>query len=238
MTSMSNRVARRFNERGLRKVRNRYSEIEGTKNLQLLTKEELFDDQYSSPIGQEEMSEYSGSSRVGLLSLVETQLGSHRATDYTDAGIWTWMAAYHFEHLRSIKSDGTVKGDSLRLIMEPGWKWARHLLAGPMFLYHREGAEWCPDPINKFPDWMEQLTQRQDALLIDGPRKLYGKLYSEGGKWTSKTGRNGAGSWREYPTLIKQLQVTYCLHAMTDAQLEKILPEAFFRRLQKKNSAS
>ena len=238
MTTMSNGVARRFNERGMLKIRNRYSEILGTKTLQLLTMAELFDDQYSTPIGQEEMTSYAGTSRVGLLSLVERQLGSQHVKDYTDVGMWTWMAAYHFDHLRSVKKDGTVKGASLRIIQEPDWKWPRHLLAGPMFLYHLEGTTWCPDPVNMFPDWMEQLTQRQDALLIDGARKVFGKLYLKGGEWTSKTGRYGPGNWREYPTLIKQLQVTYCLHSMTGDQLEKILPDAYYKRLNLKGSTT
>ena len=127
MTTMSNGVARRFTERGMLKVRNRYSEILGTKTLQLLTMAELFDDQFSTPIGQEEMTSYGGASRVGLLSMVEKQLGSQHVKDYTDVGMWTWMAAYHFDHLRSVKKDGTVKGASLRIIQESDWKWPRHL---------------------------------------------------------------------------------------------------------------
>jgi hypothetical protein len=235
MMTLNNCVARRFNEAGMHKVRKRYSVIKGTKTLQLLNKEELFDDRYSERIGQADMTSYEGASRAGLLNLVAKQLGEQNVNNYTDIGMWTWMAAFHFDHLRSIKKDGTIKGDSLRIIMEPGWKWARHLIAGPMFLTNHEGPEWCPDPINSFPDWMEQLTQRQDALLIEGARKLYGNLYCKGGSWPS-AGRHGPGSWREYPILIRQLQVTYCINSMTENQLKKVLPAAFYKRLSEEKN--
>ena len=228
---MNNGPARRFNQEGLEMARARYAEIKGTTNTQFLSLEELYNDDFSEEIGLTQMTIYEGKSRAEFLSLVYKQLGPELAMNFEDAGMWTWIAAYHFNNILSQKKDGTVKGENRRVIFEPGWKWARHLIAGPMFLFIHEGPEWCPSPINKFPDWMEALTQRQDALLIDVARKVFGKLYCHSGKWSSKSGRNGAGSWREYPTLIRQLQVNYCLHSMTEEQLIKVLPEQYHRRL-------
>jgi hypothetical protein len=154
-----------------------------------------------------------------------------------DPSLWNWLALLYFESICPARPDGSRKilGREHYILSSDYRKYYRHLLAAPYTLFdlHRDSARvLLHSAIDKHGDFVEQLASRQDVItnraLIKAVDSLYWAAGRNGGRpKRGATDRARPGSLRRLVAVIQQLELTYDLHAMTDAQILGLLPAEF-----------
>lgn len=151
-----------------------------------------------------------------------------------DRGVWTWLAAFHFEQLCP---PGQSPGNRARWVPEASnfCKYYRHLLAGPYQIYrtHRTHPQRAmvvlANPPYRPGELAEQLTSRQELVTNPSVMALATRLYINSETNTPKKGaaRQGSGSVRRLVNILYQLSMTWDLHAIDTEQLLDMLPAEF-----------
>lgn len=154
----------------------------------------------------------------------------------TDRGIWTWLAAFHFEELCP---PNHRLGEEARWVPAAGnfQKYYRHLLAGPYQIYraHRDNPKRAlallANPPHTPGDIAEQLASRQELVTNPAVMEVATRLYINPATDLPKRGAASTsnGSARRLADVLNQLDLTWDLYAMTTDQLLDLLPAEFER---------
>lgn len=159
-----------------------------------------------------------------------------------DRGLWSWLAAVHFEQLCPADADGRrkLRRDYVYVLSETR-TYYRHLVRTPWFLVKTHG-ERCrflligrnddPAPLSRQSYLLDQLAARQFVITSPSMVGAAARLYSDQrtGQPTRGAGARGSGSPRRLALIANQLSLTYDIHDMPVDRLMKILPEEFGSR--------
>lgn len=157
---------------------------------------------------------------------------------YYHRGLWSWLAAFYFKSLTSIK-DGKpkVNEDAKYILMEPkNWRrYYRHLLASFARVYcelDTLATPYLSYPIPIWSDLHEQLFAYQQIAtnkpLIEAANKLYWD--EKNSKIKKGAGSSGAGTPRRFSSIVGQFELTFDLNAMSSQDILSIFPEQEFKK--------
>jgi len=149
-------------------------------------------------------------------------------------GLWSWLALLWFDYLCPLE-------DGSRKVLEPSkyvcsshyTDYYRHLVAAPYDLYclHGENSRlFLHTSLNIHGDFIEQYASRQKIItnkaLIEALDCLYWDLELNCPKRGAQS-RKRAGNFRRFQSFIKQIELTYDLHAMSSGEITKLLPAEY-----------
>ena len=150
------------------------------------------------------------------------------------SGLWTWLAAFYFDSICPIRENGTR--DVLKepkYIQTPGRAIYRHLLAGPVMVYHSYGDTshiLLSGKVAVGGELFEQLAGKMYITSMKGIVQSVDMLY-----WDIKktqpiigaTNRNKPGNVRRFGDIMKQFKLTYNLTTMDGLEIISLLPKEF-----------
>lgn len=157
---------------------------------------------------------------------------------YYDRGLWSWLAAFYFENLTSVKdSQRKINENAKYVLVEPkNWRrYYRHLLASFARVYcelDELASPFLSYPIPIWSDFHEQLLAYQQIAtnkpLIAAANKLY---------WDEKilkikkgAGSSGAGTPRRFSSIVGQFELTFDLNAMSYDNILSLFPIQEFKK--------
>ena len=156
-----------------------------------------------------------------------------------DRGLWTWLAAWYFEQICPIGSDGTrVLRRPYVYIFGDARKYYRHLVRTPWFLVAKHGDK-CryllastaddPTPLSRQSALLDALAARQYVIasptLVAAANRLY--VNQRTGRPKRGAGAKGRGSPRRLALIANQLSLTFDIRDMPVDNFMKLLPEEF-----------
>lgn len=151
-----------------------------------------------------------------------------------NAGAWSWLALLYLEQLAPRRNGQRQFGAAYRYILSGDYRHVhRHLVAGPYYIFqnHREHSRVLLAPeVHKHGDFAEQLGSRQEFITNRAVIATVDLLYcdSESGRpKRGATNRKRAGTLRRFVTVLQQLERTYDLYGMDQAELVSLLPSEF-----------
>ncbi|MDA7615164.1 hypothetical protein N8574_01840 [Akkermansiaceae bacterium] len=151
-------------------------------------------------------------------------------------GLWDWLAAYYFNDLCPLKSDGSRKVRALAHYRLDGdyRRSYRHLIYGPVSRFRSQGdcsKIFLSGPPSRFSDWAEQTASRQEIGGNAGIAEALCILYWDDEKQAPKRGaapnRKVAGTLRRFVAIMKQLALNYDLNGVSAQGLIDLLPREF-----------
>ena len=155
---------------------------------------------------------------------------------YYDRGLWSWLGAFYFKSLKSIKN-GKLTEDARYILMEPKnyRRYYRHLLASFARVYcelDKLAIPFLSYPIPIFSDLHEQLLSRQEIAmnkpLIEAANKLYWD--EKNSKIKKGAGSKSEGSPRRFSDIVGQFELTFDLNAMDFEAILSIFPRQEFKK--------
>ena len=166
-----------------------------------------------------------------LVELFEAY-GVDRKDILNNPGIWSWLALLWFDSLCPVKSDGSRKilETSKYVCSSDYTDYYRHLVAASWDIYylHRENSRlflWTPLYIHN--DFIEQLASRQNIITNKALIEVFDRLYWDLRADRPKSGaqsRDRSGNFRRLQSFIKQVELTYDLHAMSADEILALFP--------------
>jgi hypothetical protein len=160
-------------------------------------------------------------------------------------GFWSWLALFWFEQLCPANSAGLRKPSMpYNYILSSDYKHRyRHAIFITWQLVTRYGSAasflLCNEMRSR-GELIEQMMARQDILSLDGVMRLASSLYSDSSTGKFKRGaaaRKSGGCVSRYVVWLQQLELTYDLYSISEAELEGLLPKEFERFRTKPASA-
>ena len=152
-----------------------------------------------------------------------------------DAGLWSWLALFWFDHLSPLGADGKrrPREDYHYIPGDHGRGHDRHLLSGPYHLHrmHGEHARILLHPApHQHGQFIYDLGYRRDFLTNRGLIHAIDLLY-----WNKRTRRpkRGAttpsrpGNLRRLIAVFQQLELNYDLYGMSANEILALLPAEF-----------
>jgi len=163
--------------------------------------------------------------------------GIDRNTLLANQGIWDYLTLLWFNQVCPQNEGQRSIRENARYIVSPDrTDYYRHLVLCAWELYSLHGIYSrlfleCPPHIHN--DWTEQLASRQEIItnkaLIEAADRLYWDKNQQRPK-TGATDRNRPGNVRRLVLVMRQLDLTYDLHAMSVDEIVSLLPPREFRR--------
>ena len=153
-----------------------------------------------------------------------------------DVGLWSWLALCFFDDICPAKKDGTRSvGATYRYILSKEYKnHYRHLIRTPCLMYHIHGKHARPLIAGKLTQHGEAAEAIASRQHLFGNRPLFAaldRLYvtESDGAWHIKRGARGkeGGSFRRLAKVMRQFDLTYDFHDMTEDQIFDLLPPEF-----------
>ena len=158
----------------------------------------------------------------------------HRKDILGIPGLWSWLALLWFDYLCPLK-------DGSRKVLEPSkyvcsshyTDYYRHLVAAPydLFCLHGENSRlFLHTGLNVHGDFIEQYASRQKIITNKPLIELLDHLYWDSQLNCPKRGaqnRKRAGNFRRLQSFIKQIELTYDLHAMSADEIAELLPAEY-----------
>jgi len=156
----------------------------------------------------------------------------HRKDVLNNPGMWSWLALLWFDYLCPVESDES------RRVLEPSkyicsshyTDYYRHLVAASYDLYYLHGANsrlFLNTSLNVHNDFVEQCASRQKIITNKALIEVLDRLYWDPKLNRPKRGaqnRKRAGNFRRFQSFIKQIELTYDLHAMSADEIITLLP--------------
>lgn len=158
---------------------------------------------------------------------------------FGDIGVWSWLTVWFFELLCPAKPDGTRNvGPDERYIPEVRAEFSfhryyRHRLAGPYRIFQQHPEYSFPllhTPLHKHSGLYRAVEEQQDLMQTPGVIEAIGLLYFDAAARRPKPGAIGserAGSLRRFTEVVRQLDLTFDLHALSGHALVNLLPDEF-----------
>jgi hypothetical protein len=149
------------------------------------------------------------------------------------------LSLFYFEQLCPAAANGARSAGAVARYLPSthGFRYYRHLLAGPFLIYkaYREDPKKAQivlySPVDTFTDYAEQLASRQDIVqnkaAIEAATSLYFNPKSGRAKRGASPTEHKPGTLRRFADLINQLDPTYDLYSMNADQLLARLPSEF-----------
>src|ERR1051326_6973362 len=162
------------------------------------------------------------------LSLLLLSLSSREIS--FDRGLWAWLAAWYFDQLCPLNTDGSRKlREENAYIPSETRIYYRHLVRTPWYLVntHGEAAKFLLlSPLNEQSYLLDQLAARQFIIasptLIAAAKMLYTDPLT--GRPRRGAGAKGAGSPRRLAIVANQLSLTFDIRAMPVEKFMDLLP--------------
>ncbi|HEY3318962.1 MAG TPA: hypothetical protein VGP72_00600 [Planctomycetota bacterium] len=229
---------RKLNVQGLKVLADFLDSLK-TANPQAVPVSALTDSSTSAPLSvQVEVEQQVFGSRFAAAEYFYSRLHDYEAAGIvSDPGVWAWLSLFYFDQLCPGRS---APGEIARWIPPgPNWKYYRHLLAGPYYIY-RSFSD-APDqamillygPLDKPGDFNGQLAARQDFVsnkaLITAATLLYYNPETGRHKRGVPVKEHRAGTLRRFVDVIQQLDMTWDLYSMNPKELLHLLPSEFVR---------
>jgi len=154
-----------------------------------------------------------------------------------DPGLWAWLSLAHFDSVCPLQENGTrTPGMDYRHI--PGndqRSQHRHLLKGPYDVYTRYGeaaAHLLQGQVYRESALYHEIVGRQDLIanptVVTLTRSLYFDESNQSLKSKAADSKAAPGSIRRLVAVLMQLDLTYDLHGMSEADLFSLLPQREF----------
>jgi len=163
--------------------------------------------------------------------------GIDRNTLLANHGIWNYLTLLWFDQLCPESGGHRAVRENARYIVSPDrTDYYRHLVlcAWDLYSLHRAYSRLsleCAPHIHN--DWTEQLASRQEIITNKALIEAIDKLYWDNNQQRPKTGatdRNRPGNVRRLVLVMRQLDLTYDLHAMSVDGILSLLPSREFKR--------
>ncbi len=226
---------REFTDDGIRQFRESINKIR-VNDIDQDFSELLTDDQVTSIIKRDVLQE-----RQLPSSKLEAATYIHNIVDplpidntFYRPGLWTWLSAFYFDSICPIKEDGTrVVLDDRKYILTRGRGNYRHLLAGPVQVFHSYGNTshiLLSGKVSVGGDMYEQLAGKMYISSMKGVVQAVDILYWDVEKKqpiVGATSRNKPGNVRRFGDIMKQFKLTYNLTAMDGPEIISLLPKEF-----------
>jgi len=149
-------------------------------------------------------------------------------------GLWTWLSAFYFDSICPINKDGTRDVyKEPKYILTRGRVNYRHLLAGPVQVYHSYGNTshiLLSGKVAVGGEMYEQLAGKMYIASMKGIVQAVDMLYWDVEKdqpIIGATSRNKPGNVRRFGDIMKQFKLTYNLTAMDGPEIISLLPKEF-----------
>lgn len=152
-----------------------------------------------------------------------------------EPGLWTWMAAVLFEHIRPSASR-RIPEDARYIYLNTFNRAYRHRVAGPakiLWQFRRE-PDACSlllsGPAYELSDYEEQLASRQSRIQNKSLMIVANQLYFDQSTRAPKRGaqqRNRPGNLRRLVRVCEQFERTFDLYSMDQSELIALLPAEF-----------
>lgn len=161
--------------------------------------------------------------------------GVDRKELLNNPGVWSWLALLWFDSLCPVEADGTRRvRESARYVCSTHYTdYYRHLVASSWdiyYLYADKARLFLWTPLHTHNDFIEQLASRQNIITNKGLIEAFDRLYWDLKANRPKSGaqsRRKPGNFRRLLSFIKQIDLTYDLHAMSADEIIALLPTEY-----------
>lgn len=233
---------RGFNSEGIREFENFLDSLKNN-NDQPVPREMLTDNRLTEPVSPPIEIESRGF--VNRFEAAEYLYNCFNGSNFervdldTRKGIWAWLSLFFFDQLCPAKENENRNPKELaRWVLDPsGYRYYRHLLAGPYVIYKTFTSELrlvdivlC-GPLHQPGDIVEQVVSRPEIITNPELMKVITTLYydREAGKPKKGAAGKGAGSVRRLCAVLKQFDTTMDLYSISASKFIEMLPAEFDR---------